>query len=50
MRQKEDSNLLPCVKQIKDKSCRIRISANEIEKIRNYKHLRKNPSAETQWD
>ncbi|MGZ2368687.1 glycerophosphodiester phosphodiesterase family protein [Ancylomarina sp. YFZ004] len=46
---KEDSYLIPCVKQIKDKSCRIWVSATEIENVRNYKHLAKNPSAETKW-
>jgi len=47
---KTDSSLLPCVKQIKDKSCRIWIDAIKIENVRNNKHLAKNPSAETKWN
>ncbi len=45
----KDTSLLDIIKQLKDKSCRIWINTNEVENVRNYKHLTKNPSAETKW-
>lgn len=47
---KEDSNLLPWVKRLKNKSCRIWISTTSTENVRDNTLKENQPSAITKWN